>query len=155
MAPTIGAGKPYQLKDKVSIAQNGKKESRRTRYKPRMPSLLNVRTRQSSGPRKRAVASSTCACRRTLVRSKGCSKTFETIPAACEVALLSWSQLNLIFLTYTAECNVFGGAHSRRSVMNVRVGRCIHYKKKIDQGDGKRLAEMRLVVREWPIGGFS
>lgn len=60
-------------------------------------------------------------------------------------ALLSFGPVKYDFLTYTAECNVFGGAHGRRWVMDVRVGRCIHYEKKIDQGDGKRLAE---VVRE-------
>ena len=84
-----------------------------TRYKPRTPSFLNVRTRQSSGPRKRAVASSTCACRRTLVRSKGCSKTLETIPAACEAVLMRMGLIGYNFLTYTTECDVFSCAYGR------------------------------------------
>jgi hypothetical protein len=33
------------------------------------------------GPLNRAVESSTCDCSRTFVKSNGCSKTFETIPA--------------------------------------------------------------------------
>jgi len=33
------------------------------------------------GPLNRAVESSTCDCNRTFVKSNGCSKTFETIPA--------------------------------------------------------------------------
>lgn len=54
-----------------------------TRYNPRIPSFLKVCVRQSIGPLNLAVSSRTWDCKRTLVRSKGCSKTFETIPAIC------------------------------------------------------------------------
>ena len=53
----------------------------RTLYSPLIPSFFHVCVRQSIGPLNRAVASRTWDWRRTLVRSNGCSKTFDTMPA--------------------------------------------------------------------------
>lgn len=57
----------------------------RTLYNPLIPSCFNVSVRQSNGPLNRAVASRTWDWRRTLVKSNGCSKTFDTMPAIYNV----------------------------------------------------------------------
>ena len=66
---------------KASRKEGKKRSWARTRYSPATPSLRHVCTRQSMGPAKRTWASSTWDWSRTLVRSKGCSNTLETIPA--------------------------------------------------------------------------
>lgn len=43
MAPIMGAGKPYHVEKRfVEYKRRGERRGRRTRYKPRMPSFLEV-----------------------------------------------------------------------------------------------------------------
>ena len=85
IAPETGAGRPYihQLWRSQHPKENVKKS--RTLYNPFTPSFFHVCPRQSTGPLNRAVTSRTWDWRRTLVKSNGCSKTFDTMPASYHV----------------------------------------------------------------------